>query len=201
MAIASSTILIGIAGTNGSGKDTIGSLLMNNYNFMFISVSDILRAELQRQGLSTARENARDLSANWRRQYGLGVLITKAQAIFEASQQAYNGLAIASLRNPGEVDEVHKLGGKVLWVDADPKLRYQRIQQNLHLRGATRQENDNKSFAEFMAEELIEMNFQQGSDQASLSMQAVKDKSDLFIDNAGNNLTELSHKLAQVLDL
>ncbi|MEJ0072722.1 MAG: AAA family ATPase [Candidatus Saccharibacteria bacterium] len=60
--------LIGLSGTNGSGKDTVGSMIAEKYNYLFISVSDLLRAELRRRGLLIIRENTRELSAEWRRE-------------------------------------------------------------------------------------------------------------------------------------
>ena len=64
------------------------------------------------------REVLRTISAEWRRELGLGVLVDKAYAEYQVGD--YKGLAIASLRNPGEADRVHALGGSVLWIDADP---------------------------------------------------------------------------------
>ena len=147
--------IIGIAGTNGSGKDTLGNLLSERHNYFFISVTDLLRSELKRRGETLARENMRALSAEWRRQYGLGVLIEKAKDHFDKlpNRSHYAGLAMASLRNAGEVDAVHEFGGLVIWLDANPRIRYERIRSNAASRGLDRQINDDKTFEEFMAEE------------------------------------------------
>lgn len=193
------TKIIGISGTNGSGKDTIGKLLAEKHGYMFISVTDILRAELTRRGLPLAREYTRDLSAEWRRQYGMGVLIDKAKEIYDASTESYNGLALASLRNPGEADSVHQYGGIVVWVDANPRLRYERIQANSSQRGQQRVLDDRKSFAEFLAEEEVEMHH--SGDEATLSMAGVKEKSDIFLINDGQDLNELEDKLSRALGL
>ena len=40
--------IVGVAGTNGSGKDTLGRLLHELLDYKNISLSDILRAELDR---------------------------------------------------------------------------------------------------------------------------------------------------------
>ena len=61
---------------------------------------------------------------------------------------------MASLRNPGEADESSKLGGTMVWIDADPRVRYERIQANAQ-RG--RHDEDNKTFEEFQAEEAVEI--------------------------------------------
>lgn len=173
--------LIGISGTNGSGKDTLGEILANKYNFLFISVTDILREELRRRNLPLSREYSRELSAEWRKENGLGVLIDKAVAIFKEQADKYKGLAIASLRNPGEADRVHELGGKVIWLDAMPKIRFDRIQTNRSERGAHRALDDNLTFVQFMAAEEAEMH--SSGDETTLNMSAVREKSDIFINN------------------
>lgn len=172
---------IGVAGTNGSGKDSLGEMLAGKYNFLFISMTDMLRDELRKQGKDTSRKNMRELSAAWRRESGLGVLIDKAYALFEDSKDKYAGLVVASLRNPGEPDRIHELGGTVVWVDADPRVRYERITG----RG---REDDTKTFEQFLEEEQAEM--QHSGDEATLNMAAVKDKADIFISNDTNSLTD-----------
>jgi hypothetical protein len=108
---------------------------------------------------------------------------------------------MASIRNPGEADAIHLYGGIMLWLDADPKIRYQRVQSNLSLRGADRLVDDQKTFAEFMAEEAIEMQHPPGSDGTTLSVAEVKNKCDVFINNEGENLTELKLLIDQQLNL
>jgi len=187
------TRIIGIAGTNGSGKDTLGELLASDFDWLFISVTDLLRAEAKKRGLPTERQYTSQISAEWRRESGLGVLIDKAVEQYEKQNQEYKGLVISSLRNPGEVDEVHVLGGEVVWIDADPKLRYQRATS----RG--RGSEDNKTFKQFMTEEAEEMN--QGGDSATLNMAGVKQKCDIFIINNGDDLTDFKSLIKQELKL
>jgi len=185
--------IIGVSGTNGAGKDSVCEFLANQHNWFFVSVSQLLRDELKRQGVPTDRKNTSALSAQWRKQYGLGVLVDKAVEAYASQKKDYAGLVISSLRNPGEADEVHRLGGKVVWVDAEPKMRYQRITSR------NRGTEDNKSFEEFLTEEQAEMNH--SGHQATLSMQGVKDKSDIFIDNNSNDLKSFYSELADTLKI
>ncbi|HSH55402.1 MAG TPA: AAA family ATPase [Candidatus Limnocylindrales bacterium] len=187
--------LIGIAGTNGSGKDTVGHYLAYKHNYLFISVTDLLRAELNRQGLPVDREHLRELSANWRREFGYGVLIDRAYQAFEPVASKYTGLAIASLRNPFEADRVHELGGAVWWLDADPRIRYDRIQANAALRH--RAEEDNKTYEEFLAEEAAEMH--KSGDAATLDMASVKDRANLMLVNGGSELRLLEQEIDTLL--
>ena len=193
--------IIGIAGTNGSGKDTVGQLLMQEHKYLFVSGSDMLRNELKKQKKPLTRENTRLLSSEWRRQYGLGIMIDKAREVFISlgGEQSYNGLAIASLRSPAEADRVHEYGGIVIWLDADPKVRYERIRENASSRGSDRAVVDNVSFSDFIADEMIEMGQPNSNDPTTLSMSAVKAKSDKVLVNEGNNLQLLSVNLNQLL--
>lgn len=183
--------LIGLSGTNGSGKDTVGQMLGERYNFLFISGSDMLREEARRRGLPIERKILGTISAEWRRKSGLGVLIDKAAELFNANPDKYNGLAIVSLRNPGEADRVHELGGKVIWVDADPKVRYDRIFSR------QRTDEDNKSFEQFLSEEEAEM--QHSGDEATLSMAGVKERADIVLFNEGNDIEAFKNQAEKAL--
>lgn len=189
--------IIGLAGTNGSGKDTVGRILAEHHGYLFISVTDLLRAEARRRGLPVERENLRAISAEWRRESGLGVLVDKAVAEYSQAGDNYKGVVMASMRNPGEADEIHKLGGTMVWVDAYPKVRYERVQANAESRG--RAEEDTKTFEQFLAEEEAEM--KSGGDEATLHMAAVKERCDIFLDNGGNDLEAFRHTVEQTLGL
>ncbi len=164
--------IIGVSGTNGSGKDTIGEYLQKEKDFLFVPATDILREEARKRDLPLERENLRAISAEWRRAHGLGFLMDKA---VEQAGEECKGVAIASLRNPGEADRVHELGGTVIWVDADPKIRYERVQNR------QRSSEDQKTFEEFMQEEQDEASH--SGDEATLNTLAVKAKADICIDN------------------
>jgi cytidylate kinase len=189
--------IIGISGTNGSGKDAMGHVLALKHNFLFVSVTDLLREEAKRRGISVDRENLRLISAEWRRKYGYGVLVDQAYNQYKQLEDKYAGLAIASLRNPHEADRVHQLGGIVVWVDANVKTRYERIQRNFNERG--RADEDAKTFDQFVIEEEMEMHTPPGGDDANLNMGAVKTRSDMVINNEGTNLLEFETFVDQQL--
>lgn len=193
--------ILGISGTNGSGKDTVGHMLEQGHNFFFVSVSDILRNYLKIQGVPLTREATAQLSSEWRRKYGLGVLIDKAIELYATNggDQKYNGLAIASLRNPAEADSVHQYGGVVLWLDADPKIRYERIRKNQSNRGSDHAIVDNVSFEKFLADQKAEMGELSSADPTALSLNGVKSKCDLFLRNEDGDLDSLKAKLDQIL--
>ena len=189
--------IIGLSGTNGSGKDTVGHILADQYNYLFISVTDLLRDEARSRGQEPAREVLRTISAEWRRESGsLGVLIDKAVEQYKEVENEYpGGLVVASLRNPGEADRVHELHGTVIWVDADPQVRYDRITANAVARN--RAEEDNKTFEQFQAEEAVEMT--SSGDSATLNMSAVKEKSDIILMNHEKNIADFTDLIERTL--
>lgn len=186
--------IIGLGGTNGSGKDTVGQILAEKHGYLFISVTDLLRAEATRRGQPVEREILRGISAQWRRELGLGVLIDKAVAEYEIAKDQHKGVVMASLRNPGEADRVHEMGGVVVWIDADPQTRYDRIQVNKAAR--SRAEEDNKTFEQFLAEEEDEMYTPEGGDNANLNGAGVKAVADVFIENNGSDTDDLAKTIA-----
>lgn len=192
--MSSAVRIIGLGGTNGSGKDTVGHILAEQYGWLFVSVSDLLRDECRARGLEVKRENLRTISAEWRRGHGLDVLVDKALEYYRAQKSSYHGLAIASIRNPGEVTRIHDLGGMMVWVDADPKIRYERTQSGNRDRAG----EDNKTYEEFLAEEAAEMQ-SSGNDSAALDGSAVKAQADVTIINEFDNLDALAQAIVQQL--
>jgi dephospho-CoA kinase len=176
--------LIGLSGTNGSGKDTVAHMLVERHGFLFAGASEMFVIELKKRGWPIDREHKSKLSAEWRREFGLAVVVDKALEMYHESPGKYRGLVVGSLRHPAEADRVHELGGKVVWADADPKVRYKRITSG----NRGRADEDNKTFEEFLAEEEREMHRQAGADDATLNMAAVKDRVDVFLMNDGTNI-------------
>ncbi len=191
------TKIIGLSGTNGSGKDTVGQMLAERYNFLFISATDMLRDEARRRGQEPTREILRTISAEWRRESGsLGVLIDKSVEQYQqVSNEFPGGLVVASLRNPGEAERVHQLGGIVVWADATQKIRYDRIMANKA--GRSRAGEDNKTFEEFKSEEAIEMTT--SGDKATLNMLGVKELSDIFLENNGSDVVAFKDQAEEAL--
>ena len=189
--------LIGISGTNGAGKDTVGHILAERFGYVFKSVTDALREEAKRRGLEPARENLREVSADWRREFGLAVLVDKTVEQEQEAVKGRAGLVVASLRNPAEADRIHELGGIVLWIDADARIRYDRVQANAAVRD--RAAEDNKTFEQFLAEEEAEMH--RSGDAATLDMSAVRDRADKIVMNEFATSDGLADALAELLGL
>lgn len=167
-------IIVGVAGTNGSGKDTLGDLLSVEFDFTTVSLSDILRAELDKLGMPHTRENLSNHSKRLRDSEGDGAMAVRALTTHRYSTHR---LCLTSIRTPGEVDTVHQAGGIVFWIDADPKIRYARITSRAGIRAAT----DLLSYEEFLQQQEAEM--KPSKQGGGLHMDGVREKADRVIRN------------------
>ncbi|MBR4787278.1 MAG: AAA family ATPase [Bacteroidales bacterium] len=140
--------IIGITGTLGAGKGTIVDYLIQHYGYRHYSVRGYLIEEAERRGLPLNRDTfvvvANDLRATHSPSFITDELYKQAAAAGENA-------IIESVRTPGEVESLRKNPNFVLFaVDADPKIRYERIV----LRAS---ETDHVSFETFVANEQREM--------------------------------------------
>ncbi|PID32742.1 hypothetical protein CR956_00845 [Candidatus Saccharibacteria bacterium] len=173
------TKIIGVAGTNGSGKDTLGDLLAAEKDYINVSLSDILRAELDKQGKLHTRENLSGVSRRIRETEGDGSM---SKRVINQYRESERGLCITSIRAPGEAAEIQQSGGIVVWVYADEHIRYERIRSAKRGRGET----DIISFEEFLRQEAAEMTpTEQGG---GLNMEAVKNRADIHLKNEFSSL-------------
>ena len=190
--------IIGLSGTNGAGKDTVGQILAD-YGYLFESVSEPLRVEARKRGLPVKREFLRKISAEWRREFGLGVLVDRAIDLWKSYGDKYVGVVVCPMRNTGEAQHLKDLGGILIWIDADQRTRYDRIQANIEARG--RAGEDNKTFEQFLREEADEMKPPIGADASALNGAGVKAMSDIFIDNSSEEVEQLRAKVIKELGL
>ena len=173
--------LIGLGGTNGAGKDTVAEMLVERRGWLFVSLSDLLRIEARNRGLEPNRQSLSTISTEWRRSGGLGVLVEKALEHFEPVADQHEGLVVSSLRHPAEAEQIHAHGGRVVWVDAEPRIRYGRITSR------ARHDEGTHSFERFVAEEQAEMAHHEG-DAATLNTGDVKKIADLILMNNGDDI-------------
>lgn len=173
--------IIGISGTNGAGKDTLAAIRHEKEGAVHVSLSDILRKELIARDIPLERENLMNLSRQWRDESGdYGILATRTIQRYlgdKAVTSTLSGLSIVSVRHPDEARRIKEANGKIFWVDADPKLRYERIQS-----GGRNRIDDRKSFEEFIDEEWREIS-PVNSDPASVNLGEVSRIADIKIEN------------------
>lgn len=170
--------IIGIAGTNGAGKDTLGDLRFEREGAKKVTLSDILRVEATKRGLSHERHNLSAISTEWGQKFGAGALSTMTlQEFYETRTETESGISIVSVRRPAEAQIIQRAGGTLFWVDAAREIRYERI-----FNANRGRPEDVKTFEKFCAEEDREM-YPDSDDPSALNMAGVRDMSDMEIVN------------------
>jgi dephospho-CoA kinase len=142
-------IIIGLTGTIGAGKGTIVEFLVNQKGFEHYSVRAWLLEEIRKRGWPEDRDSMFNL-ANELRALHTASFVT--DQLYDIAIKSGRNCVIESIRTPGEIDSLRKKKNFFLFaVDADPHLRYERIQ-------IRHSETDNISFDEFRENETREMN-------------------------------------------
>jgi dephospho-CoA kinase len=119
-------MLIAVTGTNGSGKGTVVEYLVKNKGFTHYAARDFLTKEILRRGLTVDRTSMR-LVANELRETFEPAYVVKS--LFEqAEREGSERVVVESVRNVGEAEFLKSKGAFLLAVDADQKLRYERVQ-------------------------------------------------------------------------
>jgi len=137
-------VIFGLVGPLASGKGTVKKYLEQKYHAKDCRFSTILRDVLDRLDVPTSRENLQKVSTVLRRTFGED-LLSKAIAK-EAADLDADIVVIDGVRR--ETDISHLLSKEnfiLIAVDADPKIRFQRL--------VLRNENagdDKKTFEQFL---------------------------------------------------
>ena len=193
--------IYGVTGTNGSGKDSLMELLVER-GFWCFNVSDDLRKIAQAVFQSTERGGNNMPMARvgnaFRVAYPggmveLGLLDWWLRAGVLPDDLKPKGLVIGSIRGTGEAKRLKEFGGKLIVVDADPHVRYER------LKGRARAD-DNVTFEQFMEKEAGDLAVGQ-TDPNKLGLAAVIDMADIRIENNGNDIIAFKAAAAKILGL
>lgn len=174
-------LFIGLAGTLNAGKDSLGEKLADEYGFLHMSTSDMIRLMKKREfgDSPEALLTRNDPYINkLRSERGPGFLVQAVHDDWLEKSNRYPGGYVASaIRAIGEAEEVHELGGIIIFVDADPKVRYERSQ--------ARQRDANekgKSYEEFIETERSEIDVDE-NDKNVQNLNAMREMADLVIEN------------------
>jgi dephospho-CoA kinase len=171
--------LIGIGGTNGSGKDTLAEYLRDRHHYLFVSTSDTLREYALAKYGDILRPTLIKSGNEMRKEFGPGVLVLKAIEEFSSAHNKYQGLVISSIRTKGEVDDLKKAGGVLIFIDADEKIRYERLKSRQRV-------DDFISYKVFQEHQKIE--WHQSDDPGEFSISTVKNMADYsFVNNSDIN--------------
>jgi dephospho-CoA kinase len=182
----SEQVIIGITGTNGAGKGTVVEYLMEKLGFQHYSARGYLNKILTEQGKELSRSNMSVLANSLRAANHPSYL---AEQLLVEAQKAGGRAIIESIRTPAEAHLLRKNPlFKLLAVDADTKLRYERAV----LRGSS---TDKISYDQFVAEEKAEMS---STDPNMQNISKCFELADATLHNNGS-LAELQEQVDEYL--
>jgi dephospho-CoA kinase len=115
-------MIIGIAGTFASGKGTVVEYLKSK-GFTHYSSSGRLKEILTERGLPQTRDNLSSVAEELLSKYKGGVLEFNLE---RAKQDGAEDIIVEAIHRMSEADFVRSVGGKILGLDADMKVRYER---------------------------------------------------------------------------
>lgn len=195
-------VIYGVAGTNGSGKDSILDLFAENGYFTFRGGDNLRQISMAIMGTTQRGGNESPVGkiANMQRAVYPGGMVSVAMIDYWARilhmppDFQPKGLAVGAIRSVSEAQVIKDFGGKIIIVDADPRVRYERVVT----RGRT-YENE-ISFEQFMREEEAEMGRNE-TDPTKFGMAQVIAMADITIENNSNDLNVFKEAAKRKLGL
>lgn len=119
--------VIGLTGTMGSGKELLKDFLMRKYSCWYVSLSSIIRSELEKKKKGFNRGTLQDLGNQMRKKYGNHILAKLATDFLQRDKQV---IIIDGIRNLGEVDYLRKNFKNnfiLIATDAPREIRFERM--------------------------------------------------------------------------
>lgn len=174
MSTSAKPIIIGLAGTFASGKDSLARHLEEKFSIKHISTGDIVRTFAQEKYGSIERPVLYKTANELRESRGAGVLSQLALEQYESYKESYpGGVCVSGFRAWAEAEEIKKHGGVIVFTDAPVKTRY--------IRTISRARDDEKfnTFEEFKAREAKE----NGEVNSEFSIAGIKPRADILLDN------------------
>jgi hypothetical protein len=130
------------------------------------------------------------VSNQMRAERGAGVLVDLCVEHYKKSGNKV-GLVASSIRTKGEVDEIKKQGGLLIFVDADPKIRYERLKS----RGRA---DDFISYKQFLDQQQAE--WHQSDDPGVHSIKSVKEAASINLPNNTDETSFLNSAESSIFD-
>jgi|GEM_PF-659878 len=193
--------IYGVAGANASGKDGLMDLLVD-HGFLQYHTSNSIRRISQAVFKSTDRggnEAPMGIIGNAMRSVypggpvELGLLDWWLAVSVLPEELRPKGLVIGSIRAVGEVERLKQVGGKLIVVDADQRVRYDRIMSR-------QRADDPVSFEVFKEHEDAELAHGE-TDPTKFGMAAVIDSADITIVNNGDSIEDFRKQVIETLHL
>lgn len=179
-------MIIGITGTDGAGKGEVVRYLVEEKGFTHYSSRALLIEELKKRERPVDRNHMRLVANELRKEKGNDYVVQAALERIE--EEKPENAVIESLRAVAEAETLKERGGVLLAVDADQKVRYERVQKR-------RSESDQVSFEAFKEHEALEMN---DPDPHGMQKQKVIEMADYLIEN-NSTIKELHDGVTHIL--
>ncbi len=141
-------MILGLAGSFAAGKGTVVEYLVEQKHFVHFSASGFITEEIMRRGLPVNRDSMIVVANEMRKNHGSSHII---DSLYERAKNNGGSVIIESLRAVAEVRRIQELGGVVLGIDADPKVRFVRAISR-------KSDKDNVTFEHWLAQEKAESN-------------------------------------------
>jgi dephospho-CoA kinase len=116
-------MLIGITGTNGSGKGAVVEYLVGQKGFSRYSARTIILEEMNSRHLPVTRAHMRDVANDLRKEHGTAYIIERLYELAKDDEKA----VVESIRTIGEAEFLKEKKAVLFAVDADRKIRYERV--------------------------------------------------------------------------
>lgn len=177
-------MIIGLTGKNGSGKGVVADYLKSG-GFIYYSLSDIIREEIQASGKEVNRENLINMGRKLREEGGPSALADKIISKLDVDKN----YIVDSIRNPAEVKVLRtRKDFYLICVDADQRVRFERTKKRAR-------ENDPIDFEKFVELEEREL---QNSNPAAQQLNETANLADVVIMN-NESLRELENRARDVI--
>lgn len=191
MSISNKPLFLGLAGTLNAGKDSLSDMLAERHGFLHVSTSDMIR-QLKKEAFGDTPEAIvvrNDPFINDLRKKSPGFLIDAIYEKWLQQKSRYPGGFVASgIRAISEVERLKEIGATIIFVDADPQVRYERSQRRQRDSNET-----NRTYDEFIATEKSEMP-QDDSDKSIQNIPAMKKMADLLLENSGDDIESFKNE-------
>ncbi len=181
-------MIIGLAGTIGSGKGTVVAYLRSK-GFAHYSSSRLLGELVEKEGNPKTRDFLSPMATRLQKEYAGGVIEKNYREKYLSEQPEH--AIFEAIHRQSEADFLRSVGGKIIGVDADLETRYART--TLRNEG----EKDRQSFEDFKKQARIEDDGE-GDASRDNDIRAVLQRADVIITNNGT-LDELHAQIDAAL--